>query len=128
MFDLPSTVRLDQPTIEAIAERVAEMIGAHQRETEGRDRLLTAAEVATWWGVDRTWVYEHARELGVIPLGAGPTPRLRFDPVKLRAYLDRSSKTPEPAPIRPAQRRRVPAYGPGRILQSRPRGTGKAGA
>jgi hypothetical protein len=29
--------------------------------------------------VSRAFVYEHAGELGAIPLGTGPRPRLRFD-------------------------------------------------
>ena len=31
------------------------------------------------FNVDRSWVYAHANELGVIRLGNGPRPRLRFD-------------------------------------------------
>jgi integrase len=42
--------------------------------------LLTAADVAWRFNVDRSWVYAHARELGVVRIGDGPRPRLRFDP------------------------------------------------
>src|SRR4051812_40819680 len=42
--------------------------------------LLDAAEIAQRCGVTRAWVYAHAAELGALRLGAGPRPRLRFDP------------------------------------------------
>jgi hypothetical protein len=42
--------------------------------------LLDAAQVARRCGVTRGWVYAHARELGVLRMGVGPRPRLRFDP------------------------------------------------
>ena len=51
------------------------------------DRLLTAAEVAARFSVDRSWVYAHARELGVVKLGSGPRPRLRFDPAVITQRL-----------------------------------------
>lgn len=41
---------------------------------------MTAAQVADWWRLDRSWVYDHADQLGVIKLGTGSRPRLRFDP------------------------------------------------
>jgi hypothetical protein len=42
-------------------------------------QLLSATEVAKALGVERSWVYEHAIELGAIRIGDGPRPRLRFD-------------------------------------------------
>ena len=73
--------------------------------------LLTAAEVAARLAVARGWVYAHARELGVVRLGDGPRPRLRFDP----AIGARLSNPAPPAgaallPVRssrPRRRRRV---------------------
>lgn len=50
-------------------------------------RLLTATELAERIGVSRSWVYEHARELGAVRLGPGPRARLRFDPVTVAARL-----------------------------------------
>src|SRR5690242_13253040 len=41
-------------------------------------RLLTPAEVAGYLAVDRSYVYEHADELGARRLGTGPKARLRF--------------------------------------------------
>jgi hypothetical protein len=117
---LASPVRLDEQTIEAIASRVVEMLRESSSELD-EDRLLTASEVAAWLGVERSWVYEHARELGVISLGDGPSPRLRFDRVKLRQYLDRKELR-EQAPSRGAPIRRQSRWPePGQILKARPR-------
>lgn len=51
-------------------------------------RLVDAQELADVLRVSRAFVYEHADELGAIPLGTGPKPRLRFDP---EAALERLS-------------------------------------
>lgn len=51
------------------------------------ERLLTAKEVAELFNVDRGWVYAHARELGVIRIGGGSRPRLRFDPAAVAHRL-----------------------------------------
>jgi hypothetical protein len=64
---------LDRATIQAVAREVAAILGG------GGRRLLTAQQVAERFNVDRGWVYAHADELGVIRLGEGPRPRLRFD-------------------------------------------------
>jgi hypothetical protein len=75
---------LDDGSIEAIARRVAELIGMHG--PTGARELLTARQVADRFGVSRAWVYEHAEQLGVIRLGTGKRARLRFD---ARAVLER---------------------------------------
>jgi hypothetical protein len=70
-------IALDAATIEAIARRVIELLerrGLQQRE------LVDASELARRFGIERSWVYSHAIELGAVKLGAGPKPRLRFDP------------------------------------------------
>ena len=62
-------------------ERLALMLAPLVAEAMGGPTpFLDAAQVARRYGVDRGWVYEHADELGVIRLGGGPRPRLRFDP------------------------------------------------
>ena len=66
----------DQALVEAIAQRVAELL---RPELEPRGRLLTANQLADQWGVSLKWVYEHADELGAVRLGRGPKARLRFD-------------------------------------------------
>jgi hypothetical protein len=74
----------------------------------GDEPLLTAAEVAARFSVDRTWVYSHARELGVVKIGSGPRPRLRFDPaVVAQRQLSAGPRAPAPAagllPVRPSR-------------------------
>jgi hypothetical protein len=71
-----SRIRLDPPTVEAIARRVVGLL----REQERAGELIDAAELARRLGVERSWVYTHAIELGAVKLGQGPRPRLRFDP------------------------------------------------
>lgn len=105
---------LDAATIRAIAHEVARVLGR-----SGGDVLMTATEVATIFNVARSWVYEHAEELGVIRLGDGPRPRLRFDPAVVAQKLqarpaggatqrlpDRLSAGVSLLPVRPSPRRR----------------------
>jgi hypothetical protein len=65
--------------------------------------LVTAAEIARQLNVSRDWVYAHANELGAIKMGAGPKPRLRFDPEWVRGYLAASSRPVTPSPGRPTR-------------------------
>ncbi len=70
-------MRLDPDDIEAIAQRVAELLD-HRPAPEQPARYLSAGQLAEVLGVERDWVYAHARRLGAIRLG-GPHGRLRFD-------------------------------------------------
>lgn len=72
-------VRLDPESLEALARRVAELLAERRPERPERG-LISAAGVAERWGLSRRWVYEHAERLGARRIGAGPRPRLRFDP------------------------------------------------
>ena len=63
--------------LRALAEEVAVLLASSAQTNGG---LLTARDVAMRFNVDRGWVYAHADELGVIRLGMGTRPRLRFDP------------------------------------------------
>jgi hypothetical protein len=72
-------LRLDAESVEALARRLAELLGPRE-PTRARVQLITAEEVARWWGISRRWVYDHADELGARRLGGGRRPRLRFDP------------------------------------------------
>lgn len=86
------------------------------------DALLTARQVAALFNVDRGWVYAHANELGVVRIGTGPRPRLRFDPAVLARLMlparGRTVATPASyragadvklLPIRPARPRSLGA-------------------
>ncbi len=70
-------IKLDPQAVEAIARRVVEIL--ERRGLQGRE-LVDAAELARQFGIERSWVYSHAIELGAVKLGSGPKPRLRFDP------------------------------------------------
>lgn len=83
----PEEVRLTSETIEALAQRIAKLVRV-DRPTAQPGRLMSAAEVAQWCGVDRSWVYAHAEELGARRLGGGERPRLRFDPFEVSARID----------------------------------------
>ena len=74
--DLQAGTQLPPTMVEAIARRVAELL---RTDLGLAPRLLTPGEVADRFAVSRTWVYEHASELGAIRLGDGPKARLRFD-------------------------------------------------
>jgi hypothetical protein len=94
-------VRLDPSSLDEFAHRVADLVN-QQRDVskppvEDENRLLSAAQVATRWGIERSWVYEHADDLGVRRLGTGVRPRLRFDPARVAAYIER----PDPAATAP---------------------------
>lgn len=100
----PVVVRLDEQTVEALATRVADLLanripprqnppGSREAEEGAAGRLLSAAQVAERWGVDRSWVYRHAEQLGAIRLGTGTRPRLRFDPHRVTDYLSADDRS-----------------------------------
>jgi hypothetical protein len=97
--------------VETIARRVAELLGRHA--ITGVE-LVDAAELARRLGIERSWVYTHAIELGAVKLGSGRRPRLRFDPqlaverIRARAVQDGAAE----ARHRPRHPR--PAEGTGR--------------
>jgi hypothetical protein len=82
---LPAESVLEHPSIEAIAREVAQLLG--RDDPLGAHGLLTARQVAARFNVERSWVYAHAGELGVIRIGQGPRPRLRFDPAVVAQQL-----------------------------------------
>ena len=124
---------LDNAHVEALAQRVVELLRADDRESAAR-RLVDAATLAAELGVERSWIYEHANELHAIRLGTGPRARLRFDAVVVRAAIaaqglarpltstdaDRPNERPS---ARRARRGGPPKRTVGRILAVRPRGT-----
>ncbi|HEY7892715.1 MAG TPA: hypothetical protein VIC05_10960 [Solirubrobacteraceae bacterium] len=67
---------LSPESIEAIARRVVELL-EEQRLAPGG--LLSVSQLAKHLKLNRSWVYEHATDLGAIRLGDGPKARLRFD-------------------------------------------------
>jgi hypothetical protein len=79
---MSQTIELSEESIEAIAQRLAEVLGERARPAPPAERI-DAAEVARRYGVSRAWVYEHAGQLGAERAGFGPRPRLRFDPARV---------------------------------------------
>jgi hypothetical protein len=106
---------LDSDDVEAIARRVAELVG----KAPG---LVDAQSVAAELSVEREWVYAHARELGAVRLGDGPKARLRFDPRSVRERVTALAAQPDsPPPDKPRRRRsRRPPTPPGvKLIQGR---------
>jgi hypothetical protein len=68
-------LRVPDALVQAIAERVADLL----RCEPTRSRLVDAQTLADALGVDRSYVYSHADELGAVRIGSGSKPRLRFD-------------------------------------------------
>src|SRR3954471_25003910 len=95
---------LDRQDVEAIARRVAELL----RGGAASAQYVDASTIARRFGVTRAWVYQHKTELGAVPLGSGPKPRLRFDITRVPQLLEGDRDAPPP------QRR-------GRSPRSRPR-------
>ena len=82
-----------------LADRVLERLAPHLGATSGRpEGLISAREVARITGKTRRWVYDHAGDLGAVPLGSGSTPRLGFHPARVREYLTQSVADPPPPP------------------------------
>jgi hypothetical protein len=92
-------LKLAPEVIDAIARRVIELL---PRGVVAPAELVDAAELARRLGVERSWVYTHAIQLGAIKLGNGRRPRLRFDPQvaieRIRAAQERQDQGP---PLRP---------------------------
>jgi hypothetical protein len=88
-----------------LVDRLAARLGGLMPERV--EPLVDAVEIARLFGRTRSWVYEHAGELGAVRLGSGPRPRLGFSPGRVAAHFEQASKpTPVTVP-RPAQTRRT---------------------
>jgi hypothetical protein len=116
-----------------LADLIADRLREDQALATSRGGLVDAHELAAQLGVSESWVYANADLLGVVRLGSGSRPRLRFDPVAAREAMGCSSgkqsqaesgSTAGDPPSPRARQRRSPdlAPKPGRILGSRPRG------
>lgn len=83
---------------------------AERAPARAREALVDAFAVAEHLGVTRSFVYEHADELGAVRLGLGPPARLRFSLAEVDERLTtcpagRQAASPASEPIR---RRRRP--------------------
>lgn len=95
-------IHLDPQMVEAIARRVVELLGGGVQNEESA-RLVDASAVARELGVERDWVYAHAKDLGAVRLG-GPQGRLRFDLQTIRERLGQGGATPWRPAKRPPRR------------------------
>src|SRR3954462_5179891 len=75
---------IDGQTLEALAQRVADLAAA--RVAAGPP-LVDADTLARHLGVERSYVYEHAVELGAVRLGDGPKARLRLNVAEIERRL-----------------------------------------
>ncbi len=92
--------RLGELVVDGLAERLE-----GQSSEEPRTEFVTAADIARRFGVSAEFVRDHADELGVVRIGTGPRPRLRFDPVKVEAALTvRVDSSRSLGPARPRRR------------------------
>ncbi len=108
----------DDRLLDILADRLADRLAARLSAVEPPAALLDAREVARRTGKTRRWVYDHARELGAVPLGSGPRPRLGFSPdaiAQLQAAPQLAASTP-PLPLRVKPRRRGPSSGVSRTV------------
>lgn len=101
----PVRVSLDPATIEALADQVVERLAASPLPA-----LVDADAVARHLNVERSFVYEHAAELGARRLGEGPKARLRFSledvDAAISCSLGRESEQSPERMSKPVRRRR----------------------
>jgi hypothetical protein len=102
---------LDSASIEAIARRVAELLAHPGSGRTGTSALIDAGELARLTGVSRTWIYQHARELGAIRLGDGPKARLRFRVEAVEQLLKPDTQTSAGSGARLRPREQSPPSG-----------------
>lgn len=106
-------IKLDPQVIDAIARRVVELL--EQKGLQKRE-LVDAAELGRMFGIERSWVYSHAIELGVVKLGSGRKPRLRFDPEVAARVLKRVGEGPADPPTRSGERADQPRGDGGSVV------------
>jgi hypothetical protein len=75
---------LSTEDVEAVARRTAELLRSDRPSTFA---LVDARDLAACLGVNVSFVYSHAAELGAIRLGTGRKARIRFDVEKAREAL-----------------------------------------
>jgi excisionase family DNA binding protein len=89
------------------------------RDLRALPALLTVTETAELLRVGRSWVYEHAAELGAVKLGRGQTAPLRIPRDGVRQIVGIPQARPERRSV-PA-RRREEATTSASALRARPR-------
>ena len=98
-------MRLDEDSIDAIAQRLAAILRSESLPTP--EQLITAIDAAAWFTVSRTCVHDNAERLGAIRLGTGSKARLRFDPMRVRDLIQVEPNTRERPALRLRRGRRM---------------------
>lgn len=93
-----------------VAERLAARLGGLMAGESDAEVLVDAAEIARRFGKTRSWVYDHAGQLGAVKMGSGTRPRLGFSPARAAAGLNELSarRDVQPAAGPTPSRRRAP--------------------
>jgi hypothetical protein len=92
-------IELNDAQLARLADLLAPRIAAAlASQATAPAELIDAAGVARRFGVTAEWVRDHRDELGVIRLGDGPRPRLRFDAETVAEELRRRSQS-EHSPV-----------------------------
>jgi hypothetical protein len=96
---VPEPPDYDDDALDRLADLLAERLAVRLSglAPARAEPLVDAAEIARLHGKTRSWVYEHAGELGAVRLGSGQRPRLGFSPARVAAALE---KVDEPAPMK----------------------------
>jgi hypothetical protein len=94
-------------TLDHLADRIAERLAVRLGGLmpARAEALVDAAEIARMHGKTRSWVYQHAGELGAIRRGTGPRPRLGFSPARVAALLAAGQRIEQPVRAAPSGRR-----------------------
>jgi hypothetical protein len=111
----------DGDALDRLADLLAERLAVRLSGlTPARaEPLVDAAEIARLHGKTRSWVYEHAGELGAVRLGSGPRPRLAFSPARVAERLEKVDK-PSTAPLPKTSQRRRRGQRAGRTASGAP--------
>jgi hypothetical protein len=105
---VPEPAGYDDHALDRLADLLAERLAVRLSGlTPARaEPLVDAAEIARLHGKTRSWVYEHAGELGAVRLGSGPRPRLAFSPARVAEWLEKVDKPTAASLPKTSQRRR----------------------
>jgi len=109
---VPEPAGYDDDVIDRLADLLADLLAERLAvrlsglAPARAEPLVDAAEVARLHGKTRSWVYEHAGELGAVRLGSGPRPRLAFSPARVAEKLEKVDKPTTAQLPKTSQRRR----------------------
>jgi hypothetical protein len=104
---------LDQVTIEAVAQRVVELLLGEEAVLS---TLVDASVIARRFSVSTDYVYRYADDLGVVRLGNGKKARLRFDPAIVRERLEQRAVRDSEGERQPTKRSAVRRMRSGNLL------------